>query len=116
MNTLILNNIYYSSVLDVFCYVSMIVVNSTTIMVHIEHGNPLRASVPISHMWVLWTSLYDRIGVLSKPSVNICIPANFETVRNDIIILQHIDRGAKVGQIQGGLQRAIQDSTKGGLQ
>ena len=26
------------------------------------------------------------------------------------------NRRAKLGQIQGGLQRAIQDSTKGGLQ
>ena len=29
---------------------------------------------------------------------------------------KHIIRRAKLGQIQGGLQRAIQDSTKGGLQ
>ena len=32
-------------------------------------------------------------------------------------ILQEVsDRRAKLGQIQGGLQRASQDSTKGGLQ
>ena len=36
-----------------------------------------------------------------------------------IILSQYmclISRRAKLGQIQGGLQRAIQDSTKGGLQ
>ena len=50
------------------------------------------------------------MGILRYKYVNCIIIIN-----NNVIIICASCRRAKLGQIQGGLQRAIQDSTKGGV-